>query len=194
MESSAELKMIREIFEGHIATVTDRGGITEIIWRKPDTINYLIIFLLYNRTLFVTGDLGDAVYGGWNQKLTLKWLADLNLDYFASKCMGSEAGRQYESWDMDKAQKWIIEYPNYHLGLSAQELENYKEHKDEMLESVCSKEYWHNWIQSEIADSIFGEPAYEIACNIGDRVDIRSVYQLEGLKMAFKQIQERGDE
>src|SRR5437879_2398129 len=65
--------------------------------------------IIDNGTLIVIGDYGDAVYQ-WNERLTWKWLANMDINYFKGKCQASENGRNYVEWDSDRAEKFIKEH------------------------------------------------------------------------------------
>jgi hypothetical protein len=92
-------------FKDHVPAVQEFNNagdpdqnLTFIRFRKPDTFTYACDFLLVGGRLFVTGDLGAAVYA-WGRLLDLQWLAGLDLDYFAEKCEASENGRGHREWD-----------------------------------------------------------------------------------------------
>lgn len=72
-------------------------------WAKPSSSTYLVIYMIDGCCLFVTGDLGSAVYR-WSSPLAFDWLANCDLSYFAGKCEASENGRQHEEWSQAKCE------------------------------------------------------------------------------------------
>lgn len=106
-------QLVLDWFPDHKATLTilpdPRGGeITKLIWAKPGTRINRIDYLIYRNVLFVTGDLGDAVYE-FSSILDLPFLADCDLDYFGGKCRASSEEPRGRTWSHELAQKWIEE-------------------------------------------------------------------------------------
>lgn len=98
------MKEIRERwFREHKATVSaSPNGVTAILWKNPGTQNFHVCYILWGGTLYVSGDLGAAVYR-WGDWLSLQFLAGCSLDYFMGKCCASETGRDYVEWDDEVA-------------------------------------------------------------------------------------------
>lgn len=73
-------------FKDHVATaqMIDHR-LTRIFWNKPGTRCFSIVYLIDENNLFVTGDLGEAVYS-WSGKIDLHFIRNCELDYFKSKC------------------------------------------------------------------------------------------------------------
>ena len=90
-----------EWFVDHVAKMTmtrfDHDGqvIIMIDWKRPDTYNYSVRYLIDGGMIIVTGDLGDAIYG-FGQRLTFDKILQLDWHYFIHKCCASETGRNYE--------------------------------------------------------------------------------------------------
>lgn len=96
-------------FKDHVATLhtfpahgTPAGvtSPTQLLWAKPGTRIYGVRYLWLDGTLFVDGDLGEAVYR-WGDPINLAFLARCDLDYFHGKLCASEKGRHY--WAFDEA-------------------------------------------------------------------------------------------
>jgi hypothetical protein len=96
-------------FKDHVATLHDSGSTStpanmanpvQLLWQKPCTVCYSLRYLWLNGTLFVDGDLGEAVYR-WSDQIHLGFLAQCDLDYFHGKLCASEKGRHY--WGFDEA-------------------------------------------------------------------------------------------
>ena len=67
-------KEIQKDFKDHIATIQDLGDIKVITFRNPNCSFYYVRYVFDNRHIYVTGDIGDAIYD-------LTWIA--NLEGFA---------------------------------------------------------------------------------------------------------------
>lgn len=95
--------IVNEWFTDHRATCRATGDILDIEWqnpldihwRRPDTGNYAMCFIIHRNVVIVTGDVGDAIYG-FSQPLTMARLVTFDWHYFWGKCMASETGRKYE--------------------------------------------------------------------------------------------------
>lgn len=95
--------MIIEEFKEHMVTYWQYGKIEELIWRKPGSSVYAIFYLYKAGTLYVSGDVGSAVYR-WHSSIgTLRNIAGCQVDYFASKCEASEYGRDFREWNSHRA-------------------------------------------------------------------------------------------
>lgn len=102
-------KMIHSWFKNHQVDVLYLEPEIPIIrykWKEPGTNINSLHYIIYGSVLFVCGDLGEAVYQ-WSQKLTIGFLANCNLDYFAGKCQASETGRRGEDWVAQKAKEMV---------------------------------------------------------------------------------------
>jgi len=69
-----------------------------------------IWYILRQSTLMVYGDLGEAIYRWYGPDATLRWVSGCDLQYFHSKCMASEDGRQVRNyeWNEDLARKEVF--------------------------------------------------------------------------------------
>ena len=160
-------------------------------WKKEKTFNYAVIYIRQGDTLFVKGDLGEVIYG-WSQLNDLEWISNLNLSYFASKCLASEYGRGYKTWDCTYAEKTLKKY-----------MKEYYEEDDYIYEEMCKKfeeaegmsfltykEEWAQWLH-EHGYKIFGDDWWEWAFNVGMVINWQCESHLIGLKMAMVQLKEK---
>lgn len=105
---------IRDWFLKHIAKFSTYRNeqderIEFLFWTRPDSSIYRIRYMIYHNLLFVSGDVGEAIYR-WSSEISFSWLAGLDYSYFSGKCQASEVGRDYISWDQDKAVKNLKDY------------------------------------------------------------------------------------
>lgn len=105
-------KEAHERFKDHVLTssmaASHMGDIITMQWGKPkSSVDYIVYVILPTGTLAVYGDLGSAVYQwNWSNRLSLEWLASLDLDYFRSKCEAFECGPGWRigfDWDENHA-------------------------------------------------------------------------------------------
>ena len=188
-------KMIREEwFKDHRAaySVLDDGQehkVERLYWARPGSSFYSVLYLFYGGTLFIAGDLGEAVYR-WHPDIgTLKDLAKLDLDYFKGKCCASEVGRDFVQWDEDKAAQRVREWLR-------EERKHEPETKawsdflcDDGREALNHKDAWLRWLEDH-GHEYFGDDWWEFAPNFGQIISIRCRAHLIGIKMAFHQLKD----
>lgn len=155
-------------------------GFEMILWKKPETSNYLLIYMRIPNYLFIGGDVGEAVYCSGMKGLK-EW-AECDIGYFAGKCVASEDGRGYQEWDSDFLEKRIKEA--------------LKEHSDKTWEDFCQRDghtainnehEWTVWL-SRNADDFWGADPYCWPTD-GKRTAVRCRGHLIGLKMAIRQLE-----
>jgi hypothetical protein len=108
-----DLELVDDWFKNHKAFLEEvafPGGsqIVKLLWRQPGTSINFIKYILHGSTLFVCGDLGEAVYD-WPQAVDLGFLAGCDLDYFGGKCQASSQEPRGKTWSADKVRCWIEE-------------------------------------------------------------------------------------
>lgn len=151
--------------------------VRRIRWARPGSMVNRVDFLSWPGTLFVSGDLGGAVYS-FHRTLSLEGLANSNLSYFASKCEASEDGRGFESWDADRALGWLLDYcwngvadPSGLLEIPG------------FVHRVYSREDWINFLEG-FGDE-FGDDYWEWAPSIGMAPSPRCRFHWLGLRCAL---------
>lgn len=104
----AEKEIREEWFKDHsIKTIEGVDGFQRISFGKKGTRFYQVDYVLSDNMVYITGDLGDAVYSLTCQA-TLDNIKGDNLSYFTSKVTAHERSRWI--FDSDLAQKDIEEY------------------------------------------------------------------------------------
>lgn len=68
-----------------------------LIWQKPGSFLYKIIYIRYKNTLFVSGDCYEGTYM-WSEPKSLEWMADTNFDYFLGKCRATSTANSETDW------------------------------------------------------------------------------------------------
>lgn len=175
-------------FLGHVADLTGDhiGGVAfqRLVWKKPGTGINRIDFVCDGPHLFVTGDLGDAIYEAGGSGL--QWWSGCDLEYFAGKCVASETGRGYREWDRDAA--WIRLRQMFDQA-DEQEAEAWERCVEGGAEHELSSESeWTLWLHNA-AEEVWGanwtdrEP-----WGIGSVVSLRCEGHLLGLQLAMRQL------
>jgi len=191
MKDRAEL--VRREFKDHIAIynnyyqIDDKEKVDEIsvlYWKKPETGINAIKYILHKGGLFVSGDLGEAIYR-WSSGISWKFLSDLSNSYFMKKCEASEVGRYFEEWNEEEALRQLKECAD-------QEYFNWDTFKNSGGEQyLYDKNEWIVWLNSYDIDrnKIFGSDAWEWVYSCGNRPHIRFLFHKIGLEMAYKQLE-----
>lgn len=185
---NADKYIKEEWFHQHIAEqIRTLDGIFNLIkWKRPDSNNYLILYIQTSGYLIVTGDVGNAIYASGMS--TFKEWADCDTGYFAGKCVASEYGRQYKEWDSDFLKPRIMEALKEHAEENEQEIdESWKDFAAFGGScAISSQQEWIVWL-TEYGRKFFGpDPSYWPAD--GYITSIRCKSHLIGLKMAVKQL------
>lgn len=165
-------------FADHRVTNYDRLG------EQMETLTFMgpsgwidgIKFIRDHHILIVVGDLGDAIYQ-WQEIKPLSWMANLDLDYFRSKCRASPVGSLFKSWDAEKAKRMA-------RVLFADQWEQFT--KSRGLESLDSRHEWIDWLEV-YGDDLFGDDWTEYA-DIGMDTDSLCRQQHFALHLAMERL------
>jgi len=180
---------IRDCFKDHkinyreygIEPSINVGFYQDLRFFKPGTSIYQVNYLIHKNLLFVSGDCYAATYQ-WADKINFEFLAGLDLNYFASKCIASPTGAGFKAWDGDTAKETlrdIIKDCNDDNQITLREedwdiIEDYIHHEHE----------WHRWADDNLL--MFGGIGYECLMSIGEVIDSRCRFHLIGLWAAFE--------
>lgn len=164
MESIArkELRLNRDI------TLTSKQNIQELTIKRPNSSFYYIKYLIQYNTLYVTGDVGNAIYQ-WSDQINFNFISNCNIDYFKSKCVASEHGRKYEEWDPQWAKYQINK--------------QYKKFAKELEEGLLSHDLMVQYLEYSLANYDLDTEQLCALSNIGFRTSIRCVFHLTGIKL-----------
>ena len=103
-------------------------------------------------TLIVTGDYGDAIYQ-WNERITWKWFADMDIHYFSGKCQASEKGRRYVDWDSEKVfqrmKDILYEYVGYKHDNAVDEIEECNFELEDAMDAKIESGVWLTLTEEE---------------------------------------------
>lgn len=159
---------------------------SHLVFRRQDSSIYLLEYFIHRNTLVVIGDVGDAIYR-WSQPITFEWLARLDVQYFAEKCVASERGFRFMEWDTQLARARIDAFI---AGLEEDRNPHKLSSADRRMlyaASGSSHELWRTF-EHELSDDarrLIG--SFDCLAEIGQRVAARCAAHLQGIKMAMKQ-------
>lgn len=171
-------------FTEHRATLTTFTApgaplIESLRWAKPGTGAYSVNYQTYGHRLFVSGDIGYAIYVV-SEVQPLEFWASCDLGYFASKCVASPEGREYRVWDAAAAKAALRE--------SIREFSH--ERREQLAETgaftaIDSAYAWSEWIGAH-GGTVWGD-AWEFG-DLGKVVAQECEAHLAGLKLAMAQL------
>ena len=177
----------KEWFANHKATVITTGDTTTIQWAQPSTSMYSVTYILHENKIFITGDIGDAVF-------RLTWQAGIHTfndlsshEYFLSKLTASSRERwgfDYET-AMDDINDWAANDPTN---------ETMIEMKNELLDiaqnSGTLAEYTHRIYEhyENQIDYAFDTEDYAHFATFGQTTPDCFVAYLVGLQMISEQL------
>lgn len=188
---------LKSYFGNHVAQVRmaigaiDEESLIHLRWAMPDSNFSRVDYIIRRGYLYVSGDLGEAIYQ-WNSMIDLKFLAECDLDYFASKCQASEKGTHFEHWYREKAEHWIRNNLK-ELATEYEGLPIYEQEQTSLIGSCGLEDEWRHHLEHMDEDDrtlLFGEEWYDYL-NIGNDVHIRLWLHWQGLKLAYKQLEEK---
>ena len=188
-----EREYIRDYwFKDHVATVVEHDGVTILDWRKPGTSMYAVKYVMVGNKLFISGDIGDAVYDlTWSA--TMESFNDVNLSYFTGKLSCSSRDRW--NFNSEKACKELDEW----LDERIHDLEDDRKgiqvvldiHRDLQRaireydsESVYKHEVWRCYQEYDDTDA----EEFEVISDFGRHLPNEFIAYLLGIQMANEQL------
>jgi len=154
---------------------------TIIEWKNPKSWNYGCHFIIHSQWLCVVGDLGEAVYA-WGQTLDLKFLGQINFDYFMGKCRASPSGSRFRQWSSRAA---LESLQNRLLH------ESFSDHEKAFIVSISAgtpKDEFDDMLRAAYYDGGFNSDFAASVSECGYIPDVQCVGHFVGLQMAIKQL------
>lgn len=190
MENAEE--RIRETwFQDHKATLTEVGELQILDWQRPGTGNYYCRYIFDGRNVFISGDIGAAVFNlTW--KAGIHSFNGIHIDYFEEKLAAYSGDRR--NYSADKAVAALKEWRDE---LIVDEVEFEQEDFEDMISAAdnsSSKDEWaHSYVNGEYSELIsdLDSDYWEWIYDIGDEIPPRIIGYLVGLQMASKQLKEK---
>jgi hypothetical protein len=161
-------------------------GMEMLAWKKPNVTAYNVYYVRFGSTLFITGDIGEAVYCWSDTGIDLEWIAACDPGYFWSKCEASELGRNrnFTIWNADRARRAIEEYFDGYEEEAELRRHMFIEHHG--ADALESEDGWHAWLR-DYGSEVLGGEYYEYG-GIGAEMHPHCLGHLVGLKMAFESL------
>lgn len=167
-----------------ITLCTEPLTVERLVWKRPASRVYRIDYLCDGPHLFVTGDLGDAIYEAGMDGLR-RW-SQCSLDYFSGKCVASEYGRRYREWDEESARIWLEGLFDLSEADDAKEWAQLQELGG--LGALHSDHDWTRWLEDN-AEQVWGANWTDVEpWGIGMAPSLRCRGHLRGLQLAFAQL------
>lgn len=203
MSNEIEKRIKEDWFKDHVAEyekLNDRVSILE--WGKPGTNLYRVRYVFDGYMLFISGDLGEAVFRlTWNGAPGS--FKDVNLGYFFGKLVAHH-GDKYD-FDSTEAVKELKEWKERYLndyGCTGDDVEIFDELIHLTSECNSMKDWEFKLPYTGLYDKLseLDQDCCEWVFGVGKSIPVRIRGYLIGLKIALKQleIQEnelvRGDE
>lgn len=197
MKTFTHEEIIQEIrgtwFGDHKAKLVEKGPVSWLLWKKPGTSMYSVKYVFFGRNLFISGDLGEAVFDlTWNA--TLESFKDINLSYLMRKLSCSSRDRWHFNDKLAKQE--LNEYFEDRIDDDDQAfLEEAKEVKEAIEgaidESTDCKgmEFWTWCAYQDLSLNYFDSEDFDLFSRFGQELPWHFIAYLEGLKMALEQLE-----
>lgn len=177
-------------FENHVATYTKLSEKVSILeWKEPGTRCYYVRYVLDGNMLYISGDLGTAVFDlTWNA--TPKSFKDMSigLHYFYEKL--SAYGSDKKDFDSEQAIKDLEEV---FVDCEEDEYTQLFEDLKELANECCRVDEWAYEVRERFGSELedFDQDYWEWIYDVGAVIPSRIRAYLVGLKMAAEQLEDK---
>lgn len=182
-------------FKDHIAELEDHGDLKVLRWKKPGTICYYCRFVFDGNRMYISGDIGEAVFN-------LTWQADvhsfngISTHYFMEK-MSAYSGDRYD-YDSKEAEKylksWFKENMRDKQFKTRDDRKEFVERFNELVEAASNSNNEEQWaweyVNGEFSDFVSEMDAdyWEWLYHVGRVVPYRILGYIVALQMASEQL------
>lgn len=175
-------------FKNHVAEIEGKESLQVIYWKQPGTMMYQTKYVLSGNNVFISGDIGEAVYT-LTCAATLENIKDFNLGYFTGKL----SAFCEERWDFDdkKAKEELEEYWDEY---DMHEIEDSKEIFDGITSAIdesSSVEAFGAWLVSVYENTSADSDLMSYVSGFGRRMPARLIGYWVGLKMIIEQVEQK---
>lgn len=181
----------KECFKDHVASVIEFEGNQIINWRRPGEVNYSMKIICSGANIFISGDLGEAVY--WcTWKTSWQNIADKNFGYLLGKLQCVTYGKKDYQQDqcIKDIEEWYQEQMNEYNEYPDGFIDGYKSNLNDFRQRAMwhteSKWTWIPFLQDYDLESI-GEDFDTVMWKFGEQINSR----LYGYWVAFHMIKEQ---
>lgn len=172
---------MEEWFKYHKAKIIQEEDIKVLEWRKPGSGYYGVTYIFNGYYMFVSGDLGDAVFR-FTEQARLERIANYSLDYFESKMTAYH--EPTKDFNPDKAKKYLEEMKQENEELFRDDT------YEELLKLADGCNSVSGWLEGLSYGNYLGDidDSWEWLPKIGNETPSRVKAYLIGLKMANEQL------
>jgi len=171
-------------FKEHKASISECGDLVVLNWRQPETIIYSVRYVFDRGNMYVSGDLGQAVFS-FTEKAIPGRIARYSLDYFCEKLSAfSDPKRDFD-------QLRANEYLNERIcEWQAEGITYDKEACDELRGIIgdCSSDENYHIALASLDYYRLGNDSYEWIGGIGSVIPMRLQAYLIGIQMAVDKL------
>lgn len=173
-------------FKNHVAEINGEEGLQVIYWKEPGTFMYGTKYVLSGNNVFISGDIGEAVYT-LTCKATLDNIKDFGMSYFTSKLDAFCEDR----WDFNAklAKKELKEHwEEYEMDKT----ENGEEIYDGIMSAIeesSSLEAYRAWLMPVYQSTSIDSDKLECVWDFGKEMPHRLIAYWVGLQMAIEQLE-----
>ncbi|PGC07297.1 hypothetical protein COM08_32060 [Bacillus wiedmannii] len=181
-------KNIRENWFGdHVAEIQGEEGLQVIYWGEPGTGSYRTKFVLSGYNVFISGDIGEAVYN-LTCPATLENIKGFNLGYFTEK-LTAFCGDRW-GFDEEKAKNELDEYWKvYDMNETTEDGQEVYDRIISVIDGSSSMEDYHFWLSDVYHSSSLDSDTLEGVWNFGKRLPRRLIGYWLGLQMVIEQLE-----
>ena len=182
----AKVEIRNDWFENHVAEIIGEEGLQVIIWGKPGTNMYRTKFVLSGNNVFISGDIGEAVYA-LTCRATLENIKGFNLGYFTGKLSAFCEPR----WDFNSelAKKELDEFWEENEMNKLEDSQEIYDGVASAIEESMSLESYHAWLMTVYHSTSIDSDAMEDIWDFGKRMPRRLIGYWVGLQMAIEQLE-----
>jgi hypothetical protein len=183
----AKKEIKNEWFENHVADIQGEEGLQVIHWGEKGTNMYRTKFVLSGNNVFISGDIGEAVYT-LTCRATLENIKDFDLSYFTRK-LSAFCG---ERWDFDDqlAKKELKEYwKEYEMDRRYNDSKEIYRGILSAIDESTSLEAYRAWLMPVYQDTSVESDDLEYIWDLGKRMPYRLIGYWVGLQMAIEQLE-----
>ncbi|SSS87772.1 Uncharacterised protein [Acinetobacter baumannii] len=173
-------------FENHVAEIKGEEGLQVIYWGEPGTNMYRTKYVLSGNNVFISGDIGEAVYS-LTCLASLENIKDFDLSYFTGK-LTAFCDERYD-FDDAKAKKELKEFwKEYDM----HEIDESKAIYDGVMSAIdesTNMNQYHGMLMMVYHDTSLESDTLEYLWDLGERMPYRLIGYWVGLQMAIKQLE-----
>lgn len=175
-------------FHEHVVSIQGEEGFQKIIFSKPTSNMYRINYVLSGNNIFISGDIGEAVYT-LTCAATIENIKHFNLSYFTDKLSASSEVRW--KFNSSTAREQLNDFWKEY------EMEKYEDEKAirrgilRAINESNSYENYQNYLLSVYHDTTVSGDDLDVVSEFGKEMPMRLIAYWVGLQMVIRQLEEK---